>query len=243
MTKSTHPAAEFLDALGKGVLDLLYPPKCVVCGEVQPLYLCVDCRSRISAMEGPLCRKCGLPTDGEPCAECRRTRFAFTRARAVGVYDGALRTAIHRLKYGGVRAVAPELGDLLTAHLAGSADSCPGAASVLPMPIHSSRRRERGFNQSLLLAGPVSDFLGVPLLEDVLIRVRASRPQVDLPVDERMNNVRGVFKVERPEMITGTAVLLVDDVMTTGSTADEAARALRHAGASAIYVLTLARSC
>jgi len=242
-TRSPEAALpEVARSLVSGALDLVYPPACVVCRGIQPRYFCDACRDKITFLEPPVCNRCGLPLDEDRCPECSRARFAFSQARAVGIYGGTLREAIHQLKYDGRAPVAEELGALLVSFLDGHPSFAPNADCVAPVPIHRKRMRERGFNQSELIARPVARFLGVPLLTNLLLRSRASRPQVELAFEERVENVRGVFAVEPPQAFVGRTVLLVDDVLTTGSTASEAARTLRGAGAEAVYVLTLARS-
>ena len=114
---------------------------------------------------------------------------------------------------------------------------------VIPVPIHPLRERERGFNQSTLLARGVSEYLRLPLLTDVIERVGGARPQVELSEQERIDNAKGAFKCAHNRPLDGQRVLLVDDVLTTGSTASEASKTLREAGATRVYVLTLARSC
>jgi len=214
-----------------------------VCGDVQPSYLCPACLEKIEFIEPPVCARCGLPLDEGQCPECRRIKFAFKGARAVGAYEGALRDAIHALKYSGHAVVAHDLGRLLADYILTYPSFAENVSCVIPAPIHSSRQRERGFNQSQLLARPVAELLRVPLVTDVLKRIKATRPQVELSFEERVENVRGAFGVLDPAPIVDKRVLLIDDVLTTGSTAHEASLTLLNAGASAVYVLTLARTC
>ena len=235
-------ASNLLRDLWTGLLDLAYPPKCLVCGEMQPKFLCDACLAEVVLIEPPVCSQCGAPLQEGRCPECRHeVEFAFNSARAVGQYDGVLKEAIHQLKYSGHRVLGPVLGALIVEHLRRSA-LVPRVACIVPMPIHPSRVRQRGFNQSELLAAEVSRAFGLPLLPRALVRTRPTRPQVDLPIEKRRENVEGAFKVVREDAVAGRSILLVDDVLTTGSTADSAARALRDAGAREIHVLTLARS-
>lgn len=169
--------------------------------------------------------------------------FAFAEARGVGVYDGALRKAIHELKYNSLAVVSGDLIELMTKYLSLHTAFAPGATCVIPIPIHKSREKLRGFNQSTLLARGIADYLHLPLVDNALYRKIPTPPQVDLPFHERVQNVRGAFAVRIEEAIAGQTILLIDDVMTTGATASEAARELRNNGAEKVYVLTLARSC
>lgn len=244
-----HSPADKLSAVGllrqlkDGILDLVYPPKCVVCGDIQALYLCDDCKSKILELEDPLCDRCGLPLDDGPCPECQRTRFPFETARAYGVYEGTLREAVHQLKYACRSVVAPELGELLVAYCLEHPNFAAQASCVVPVPIHHSRQRERGFNQSRLISGPLAVALRIPLITDALTRRKPGIPQTGLSLEERMSNIRGVFEVVNEQRICGARILLVDDVLTTGATCGEAAAVLLSAGAKSVYVLTLARAC
>ena len=235
-------ATEYIRDIAHGIADLIYPPKCVACGDIQARHLCEACLSKIAYIEPPVCRRCGLPLDGPTCREAMCGRFAFHNARAVAIYDGVVREAIHQLKYSGLTVVAQELRDLMTAFLARTPHFAIDASCVVPLPIHRSRQRERGFNQSFLLAVGVADHLNLPIDSKSLIRRVATRPQVELSPYERMENVKGAFAAA-DNAFEGQAVLLIDDVLTTGSTAGEASAALRKAGARCVYVLTLARSC
>jgi competence protein ComFC len=235
-----------------GLLDLLYPPKCQVCGVVGPHPLCTACRSSFEALPGPLCAQCGLPAahselrplsaGGAPlCPACRPgAGHHFAAARAAGGFQGPLRQAILRLKYGGRRALAEPLG----AYLADFLSSNPFGDDldvIVPVPLHPSRLRARGFNQAALLCCQVGARLGVPVDAVCLRRVRRTRPQVTLRAGERARNVRGAFAVERPHLVDGKTVLLIDDVVTTCHTVDECARVLSDAGARRVYVASVAR--
>lgn len=226
-----------------GILDLLYPPKCLVCGDMQPKYLCSDCLSQITFINPPVCRRCGAPVqENEPCHGCSQVELGFDSARSVGAYDGVLKEAIHQLKYSGHRVMAPILGGLIVDYLREQNAWLRRTSCIVPIPIHSSRLRSRGFNQSELLAVEISRVFALPMVGASLVRWRSNQPQVDLPLDKRHENVQGIFRVIRADSIAGRSVLLIDDVYTTGSTVDSAARVLREAGAREVHVLTLARS-
>lgn len=227
--------------LCRAVSDLIYPPKCVVCGELQPRYFCDHCRKSIEITGEDICRTCGAPSIDEICHQCIEEPPPFEIARAVGMYQGVLREAIHAFKYEGKTAVADELAEMMIEFASARERLMRDVDIVLPVPIHRSRERSRGFNQAELLAARIADALGLPMLRGVLIRARKTRSQVELSPTERRTNVRGAFQVTRPELIANRIVLLVDDVLTTGSTAAEAANTLLAAGALEIRVLTLAR--
>jgi ComF family protein len=242
------PAREWLTALA----DLVFPPFCPVCrarlGEGRRDPLCGPCWARLERIQPPVCRVCGLPLgalpgsalDGRRCGPCRLSPPAFRYARAAAHYGETVRQAIHAFKFGGRRALAGPLGDLLAdADLAGLAP--PGPDLLVPVPLFPTRQRERGFNQSELLAARLGRLTGLPVAGRALHRRRATAVQADLPARERAANVRGAFAVRWPEKVTGRHVLLVDDVLTTGSTADSCAAALLDAGAETVGVLTVAR--
>jgi len=227
-------------------LDLVFPPLCPVCREMlgsdrrDPL--CGACWRDMDRIGPPWCRCCGLPLGVEGlCGGCRHSRPAFAYARAAARYGGLVREAIHAFKFGGRRGMAEPLGDLL-AGLGLSA--LPGATPdlLVPVPLHRRRERERGYNQALLLARRLGLAWDVPVGSDVLARLSATAPQADLDAAARRRNVRGAFQVVRAEAIAGRHIVLVDDVLTTGATAGECARSLSRAGASAVGVLTVART-
>jgi ComF family protein len=152
-----------------------------------------------------------------------------------------VREAIHAFKFGGRRGLADPLGDLL-AGLGLSALPGAGPDLLVPVPLHRRRERERGYNQALLVARRLERAWGVPVAADALVRLTATAPQADLDARARRRNVRGAFGVVRAPAIAGRHIVLVDDVLTTGATASECARILSRAGASAVGVLTIART-
>jgi ComF family protein len=166
---------------------------------------------------------------------------------AYGSYEGALRELVHLLKYNGVRPATNVLGRMLAEAITGL-ESCFEQATVLvvPVPLFKGKKRQRGFNQAATIAQaalkiyPVSHRL--ELATDVLVRTRETHSQIGLTSHQRRENLRGAFKVLRAQEVTGREVLLVDDVYTTGTTATECARVLRRAGASKVWVATVART-
>ena len=237
----------------EAALDLVFPACCPVCdatlgaGRRDPL--CGACWDGIVRIAPPVCARCGVPLQvggrGEPgalldvgfeCAQCGAAPPVFDWARAAGVYTGALRDAVQRFKFGRRPALARPLAALVLEQCAAAV--LPGAVLV-PVPLARARERERGFNQAALLAERVARALGAPLRPRWLARPRATAPQTALSAAERRVNVSGAF-VASPSA-AGADVVLVDDVLTTGATAAECARALRAAGARSVGVLTVAR--
>jgi ComF family protein len=240
------------------LLDLVFPPFCPVCqrrlGEGRRDPLCGVCWEGLDRIAPPYCRVCGLPFarvagSGGPlppnvglCGRCRRRLPPFTYARAAVRYGEVARETVHALKFRGCRALAAPLGDLI-AGMATTTGLPFGPPDLLaPVPLHPRRERERGFNQSLLLARRVGQAWGVPVCADALERTLATRPQTELTAEARRANVRAAFALRRPERVAGRHVALIDDVVTTGSTAAACARCLESGGASRVGVLTVARA-
>jgi ComF family protein len=233
-----------------GIADLIFPPRCITCGELLeqhgPLPFCPTCMAGIRFIGSPLCPRCGTPfpaAEGEDhlYGECLITERPYAVARSVGRYEETLLTAIHRFKYRGKTGI----GDLLSRIMADFAVKTWDMKlfeRILPVPLHLRRLRERGFNQAVILARGLSKRFNIPLDFTLLRRVLFTPPQVGLDRKQRSANVQGAFIVTHPERIVGRRLLLVDDVYTTGSTLTECARVLIRAKAEAVAVLTMARA-
>jgi ComF family protein len=239
--------------LADSLLNLLYPDSCFVCEAAvarhQDCGICDACWEKALALriDPPVCPACGLPFEGfDPgdahlCSDCISNPPPFSGARSFGYYEGELSRTVQEFKFHGRRNLAALLGPLL----AGVLVSTWGRDQIdllCPVPLHPKRKRERGFNQSELLANSASQLLAIPLARDLLRRTRHTPPQVGLTDPERMHNVRGAFRCPRPELVAGRRVLLVDDVMTTGATLGSAARELLNAGALRVGAVTVARA-
>jgi len=177
------------------------------------------------------------------CAACREARPRSQKACAYGSYDGELRELIHLLKYEQVTPAANLLGEMLAVAI--KKLEIPHPVLMVPVPLHFSKRRRRGFNQAELIARAALKRLavsGIELAADLLVRQRITVSQIGLTRPQRAENIRGAFRVEHPEKIAGRCVLLVDDVLTTAITASECARVLEKAGAEKVWVATVART-
>ena len=231
---------------GNALVRVFLAPSCAACDGVlwRPLDspVCPACWAGIAGVSPPLCARCGDPLNdwraADPhCPRCRRQPPVFSLARSAGRYEGSLRTIVHAFKYQRRRVLAAPLGALMRD--AGS-DLLTGADAVVPVPLHPFRSFERGFNQ----ADDLSCALGLPVWR-VLRRTRHGPPQAGLPAARRHGNVRGAFALRwgrRHARLRNAAVVLVDDVMTTGATANACATVLLEAGVRTVGVLTAARA-
>jgi len=220
------------------LLDLLFPPRCAGCGQSGYLW-CSACQAGVQVIRDPICPRCGRPQQAAGlCPQCSRSPLQLDGIRSAVLFEGPLRQAVHHLKYSGRISLAEPLGEFLRAHWR----TRPLPASMLvPVPLHVSRQRERGYNQSTLLAQQLSSANGLPVVEAALKRVRATAPQVTLNAVERKTNVRSAFEA-CADLVYGQQVLLVDDVCTTGATLEACGIALREAGAVSVWAITLARA-
>jgi ComF family protein len=241
------------DALYDATLALVYPLACAVCGAAHverraDAPACAACwrATRIFTGAETCCWKCGalalaeLPAEQRADVRCRRCDAeAFTAARAVGVYEGALRAAVLTLKR------APHVGARL-AHLLLTVQQRPpiaGATRIIPVPLHPERQRERGFNQAAVLAHALARRTGLPLDERSLVRTtHTEQHRAGMDARARRETVTTAFEVTRPRLVAGERMLLIDDVYTTGATVSACAHALTAAGATAVCVLTVARA-
>jgi ComF family protein len=222
-------------AVARALLDLVYPPRCAACGDPSPAGpFCGICAEAIDPLPAG-CGRCGQPGPDPTCGACLAAPPAFDAVRAAALFGGPLADAVHALKYGSRPALARPLG----VWLAGRA-RLPAGAAVVAVPLARGRRVARGYDQAALLADALARAAGAPRLRAALRRVRETAPQVGRTRAERARNVRGVFSA-RPS-VAGRDLVLVDDVVTTGATADAAAAALRRAGARSVTVVALARA-
>lgn len=233
--------------LARGVIQLVYPAVCAACEAVvadPAADFCPDCAGAITADPYHICRRC-TSNVGEfadvsaGCPRCREDRFHFDAAVRLGPYDGRLRDMILSMKRRAGEGLAEAVGRLWAEHHADQFRAL-GVGVVIPVPLHWWRRFRRGYNQAETVAAAVARHLGAEHRPGWLRRVRPTVSQVGLSASERRANVRGAFRATRSARLAGATVLLVDDVMTTGSTASEAARALKAAGAGTVYAAVLA---
>ena len=223
------------------LLDLLFPIHCAGCQKTGHI-LCPSCISQIPPLPSPFCQRCGAPLSPySTCRSCQYHPLRLNGLRAVSLYQNPLRLYIHALKYAGNTRLAEPLGHLLAqAYISYSIQ----ADIIIPVPLHKEREQQRGYNHAYLLASVCAAQLDLPLRNDLLIRHRSTRAQVDLKAGERYQNVVGAFTCT-PAFATGALfkrrILLIDDVSTTRATLEACAAPLFSAGASSVWGLVLAR--
>ena len=237
-------------SLGRHVELLIFPSFCRLCsnplGEPGEKVVCRECLSRIVPRRGPVCFCCGRFLEGvgedHLCAKCLDRAPAFSRHRSCGRYGGVLKDLVLLFKYGRVSVLSPVLARYATESLGGDEGVWEGLDYIIPVPLHRKRRRERGFNQSELLARDLARIQGLQVLKRCLVKVRNVPPQTSLEGAGREGNVRGAYAARGTRKIAGKTLLLVDDVFTTGSTLRECSRVLMGAGAREVRALTLAQA-
>ena len=240
----TLAAPEFLSALG----SLFYPPTCVVCAANigRSEYLCGDCQRRAPRIVAPFCAKCSEPFQGAitqtfRCANCEHRTLHFDCAVAAYRSRGLVRKLVHDFKYGSQRYLRYPLAAWLRETLDDERLRGRHFDLIVPVPLHPARQRERGFNQAALLAEILADSIQVPA-RLVLERTRYTTTQTAYDRAERMENLAGAFRLRKNRDVRDLRVLLIDDVLTTGSTLSECARVLKVAGALSVHAATAARA-
>ena len=215
------------------VVDAVFPPRCAGCGH-RGVWVCDECRPSITLLSPPWCARCGIPDDSR--CRCDELSPSVDASRSAAVYSGWIRRAIHLVKYESEPARVSSLADLMVP----AARALAEFDALVPVPLHVSRHRRRGYNQAHLLARDLSSYLDRPLYE-CLRRTRSTGQQVGRTADDRRQNVAGAFVVEPNSSVSGRRLLLIDDVMTTGSTFNACADVLRASGAEWVGALSIAR--
>lgn len=234
-----------------GVLDVFFPPVCAICDEVQEggRMLCEGCRGGLPRLEAPFCSRCGEHFDGRiddgfECPNCERLEFSFEFARPAMRLDERTRELVHRVKYGRQIYLADELGKLAAEALSDVrlADAVEGGWPLVPVPLHWRRRAWRYFNQAEEIARSMGRVGGLPVLH-ALSRKRMTGAQTRLSRHQRLKNLRGAFGLTRKGAgwENKEGAILVDDVLTTGATVNECAKALRKGGFRRVVVVTVMR--
>jgi ComF family protein len=232
--------------------ELIYPPRCTFCreeilGPADEVLLCTRCRKQLTAAEHAVCSRCATSRDGSgkaetgDCPRCRGVDWQFSAAFRLGRYRDALREAVLRMKSPADEPLAVAVGRLLVAVRLAELSACR-ADVIVPVPMHWRRRLARGANSPDLLAAILARRFKTRAGIGALSRRRLTRPQSELPPEDRAENIQGAFRIKSSWDFRGARVLLVDDIMTTGATAHEAASVLRRGGAADIAVAVVARA-
>ncbi len=236
------PTQTLFQKISEPLLDLLSPPVCLNC-KAAGSWFCQNCVAEVDLIQFPVCERCGTPWSDrlQSCIQCENNPLQHLDGIRSAAYfeNNPIRSAIHYLKYKNHKAVAPILGEIL-------AEACRRfdlmTDVLIPVPLHVSRYRERGYNQSELVAEQLAKILELPVNTDTLHRIRKTKSQMQLGAGERHRNVMNAFSCSNGEL-SGRSVLIIDDVCTTGSTLDACADALKQSGVAVVWGVTLARSC
>jgi ComF family protein len=231
------------------ISDVIFPPKCLGCAEI--LYpngrqlFCPDCKEKIKFITGSLCPVCGTTFSDSPakshlCGNCIENKTYYSCARAVFSYETIILDAIHQFKYGNNISIGDQLASFMADFSFPDIDFSDYSL-IIPVPLHIKRLRERGFNQSLILARALAKKWHIPVNFSLLKRHKLTLTQTGLHKTERKQNIKGAFEVSSKREIAGKKIILVDDVYTTGATINECAKTLIKSGAQKVTVLTLAR--
>ena len=218
-------------------LDLLFPQWCIGCGR-EGNYICDSCRQSLSRILSPICPRCGKPqSDGMLCPACDDENPGIDGIRSPFVFSGVIRQAVHELKYRNLRALAIPMAGLLHDYILDN--PVPGEVLV-PVPLHRKRLRERGYNQSALVAKQLGKLTGMPVIDDCLIRQHHTPPQARTTnIDERRQNVVDAFSCSNGKL-QGKKVILIDDVTTSGTTLNACAETLKKSGIASVWGLVMA---
>lgn len=224
------------------LLQLLFPLRCPVCDRIVSPFgekICIECLGKLKMLTPPWCMKCGkkLLIEEELCADCRKKEHRFVRGRSLYEYQSAA-PSIYRLKYGGRREYADFFGQEMARYLGPFIRDCRPEA-IIPIPLHPKRQNKRGYNQAQLLAEALGRYTGLPVRADLLRRVKNTAPLKCQNPLERQNNLKRAFNITQND-VKLERVILIDDIYTTGSTMDEAAKVLAQHGVQRVFCVTLA---
>ena len=234
---------------GTALLELFYPPVCLLCGVQEPgagKKLCRGCLGVLCAPQGPTCPRCGSDVGpfthlADGCPSCRNQKLHFDAVIRLGRYEDKLREACLKIKHVEGEPLARELAELLASERQAALEA-ERADVIVPVPLYWWRRLRRGFNQAEALAARLEKRLKVRVVTRMAWRTRNTLPQAELTRPQRFDNVRGAFAAHSSRRLSGARVLVVDDILTTGATCSELARALKQAGASRVVAVVVAKS-
>lgn len=232
------------------LLDWIYPPKCMACQTIlMPVhnsfekYLCANCKSLFVPIADPFCLRCGHPKKNSSvstqssCISCRGKEFYFENHRAAFAYEEVVREMVLNIKFRSKRQVAQGLGWLF-------ADVCKNwnikGDYIVPIPLHPSKKRMRGFNQATLLAQPIGSVCGIPVANNMMLRIKKTPPQSGLSALAREQNLSNAFRCNNKKYnVAGKTIILIDDIFTSGATINACAKCLLESNAAKIYAVSL----
>ena len=224
------------------LLDICFPRRCPVCDEIVIPFgecICAECIPKLKIISPPWCFVCGkkILTEGQICEDCQRKKHKFDRGRCLFEYKTAA-SSLYRFKYSGRREYAKYYGQAVNEYLSDFIQKTK-AQALVPIPLHKSRYRKRGYNQATELAKAISEATGIPVREDLLKRVKKTVPLKKLRPEERQKNLQKAFIVPQND-VKLKSIIIIDDIYTTGATMDEAAATLKAAGIPEVFFITLA---
>lgn len=240
---------QLLSEISRAILNLVYPIYCQGCRGKLPYdnnrYLCQECLEQIKLNRPPFCIRCGRPLSGGEdtktlCPDCLNKNRHFERAWQCCQYQGLIKELIHKFKYERKLFLKGALIEILD-NFTRTCIDYKDIEAIIPVPMHQVNTSRRGFNQAAILSEGLSKKLGVGFSGSCLFKIRRTKQQVNLDKVARFNNIKAAFRAKKDVGLKGKRLLLVDDVFTTGATAEECSKALTAAGAKAVWVLTLAR--
>lgn len=220
------------------IIDFIFPRRCPICHEIvktKGKIICDDCKERLPYIKEPFCMKCGKPVlkDEEYCSQCMKTDYPFTEGRSVFVYDDVMRKSIYRFKYNGRSEYAEFFAQEIYRKYADKIKSY-NADVIIPVPIHKSKLKSRGYNQAYLIAKELSKLTQIPVNNNYLIRVKKTKVQKNLGAKERSANLKNAFKI-RANKVQYCSAILIDDIYTSGATLSACSRVLLGDGIIRVY--------
>lgn len=224
------------------IKDFLFPRRCPVCDDIVPIYdglICKTCKQKIRYIKCPRCQKCGKQLADDSaiyCLDCQTTQHFFTRGYAIYDYQ-SMKKSIYRFKYGGRCEYAQFYAQDLYQCLRDMPEIWD-ADAIVPVPLHSQRKRQRGYNQAELIAQELGKITHIPVYQNVVVRVRKTVPQKELDTFGRQNNLKKAFNITS-DVVKLNKTIIIDDIYTTGSTVDAISKKLKEHGVGDVYVLTL----
>ncbi|MFR2470930.1 MAG: ComF family protein [Lachnospira sp.] len=229
----------------KNTEDVLYPPACPICGKPRVvknkkrLDICPWCLDKITYVDEPTCIKCGkaLDDDREYCQDCMKTEHIYDQAVSLYEYSDGIKQSIYRFKYHNKREYAAIYAREIE-RMCGMVIRAWRPDVIIPVPIHESKLKQRGYNQAELIADELSGSMGIPINNKYIMRIRKTTPMKELSNEERVKNLQNAFQICN-NSIRYNKVLIVDDIYTTGATVDACARCFKESGTDKVYVVTL----